>query len=83
MCRPSGAAIPGAPPDLTGEPTMTKNLLLIENDAAYITPIIDDNYRGAEIVTCRLWPDRYIRIDDGKQYPQLCKGASRRGPTLS
>lgn len=35
-----------------------------------------------EIVTTRLHKDRYVRIDDGRNYPQLCEGAGRMGATL-
>ncbi|MBK8246254.1 MAG: hypothetical protein IPK85_02425 [Gemmatimonadetes bacterium] len=27
--------------------------------------------------------ERYVRIDDGRQYPSLCVGAERRGNTIS
>ena len=37
---------------------------------------------GEMIETCRLHEDRYVRIDDGKQYPQLCANASHYGNTL-
>jgi len=37
---------------------------------------------GAEISTMSAQCDRYIRIDDRRQYPQLCAGGSRRGNTL-
>jgi hypothetical protein len=35
-----------------------------------------------EIVTTRAHPGAYIRIDDSRNYPQLCEGGSRRGATL-
>lgn len=53
------------------------NALIIENGYATIaTP------GGGKIETTRLNFDRYIRIDDGRQYPQLCAGAARSGATL-
>jgi hypothetical protein len=35
------------------------------------------------IETVRLHEGRGVRIDDRASYPQLCKGASRRGDTLT
>lgn len=57
---------------------MTKrNALYIENGYAEIaTP------GGWRIATTRLWEGRYVRIDDGRQYPSLCVGAERRGNTI-
>lgn len=51
---------------------------------------VDSTYNFAEIVTaegyrmetCRLHHNRYVRIDDGKSYPQLCADTGRRGATL-
>lgn len=57
---------------------MNRNaLMIVNNDFARIaTPagIID---------TMRLHEGRYVRIDDGRQYPQLCEGAGRMGATLT
>jgi hypothetical protein len=52
-------------------------ILFYDGDRAYIT-----YQNGSQIETLRLHPGRYVRIDDGNQYPQLCYGASRRGPTI-
>lgn len=37
---------------------------------------------GDRIETTVLGHNRYVRIDDRKQYPQLCAGARRTGNTL-
>ena len=56
--------------------TCTKPML-IENGYAYI-------WMGDyELSTTRLNPDRYVRVDDGRDYRQLCAGAARTGPTLT
>lgn len=34
------------------------------------------------IETCYLWPGRYVRINDGNNYPQLCQNAQRMGWTI-
>ena len=52
-----------------------KKAMLIENGFAHL-------FNGTEIVTTQLHKDRYVRIDDGRQYPQLCNGGRRRGGTL-
>jgi hypothetical protein len=52
-------------------------ILFYDGDSAYIT--FND---GREVETLRLHPGRYVRIDDGSQYPQLCYGATRRGGTI-
>jgi hypothetical protein len=52
-----------------------KKAMLIENGFAYL-------FNGSEIVTTHLHVNRYVRIDDGRQYPQLCNGGRRRGGTL-
>jgi hypothetical protein len=57
------------------------NLVLVENGVAYIVATFDGDIIN-EFETCRLHEGRYIRIDDGKQYPQLCADASLRGATL-
>lgn len=54
------------------------NALYIENGFAEIVT----NY-GDRITTTRLSDGAYVRIDDGRSYPQLCVGASRRGNTIS
>lgn len=60
------------------------NLLFVKDGYAYLVTVdIESGYASPEIVTCRLHEGRYIRIDDSKQYPQLCVGGSRRGNTLS
>lgn len=57
---------------------MTNRTILFYNgDRAYIAfP------GGSQIETLRIHPGRYVKIDDGHQYPQLCYGASRRGVTI-
>jgi hypothetical protein len=53
------------------------NIMIIESGYATIAfP------GGRQITTTRLNEDRYVRIDDGNQYPQLCVGAARTGNTL-
>lgn len=37
---------------------------------------------GARVTTTRLSVGHYVRIDDGRQYPQLCVGGERRGNTV-
>lgn len=37
---------------------------------------------GGRLTTCILREDRYVRIDDGRHYPQLCAGAALLGNTL-
>lgn len=44
---------------------------------------VDSTGYAREIVTTRAHPGRYIRIDDGRHYPQLCNGGGFRGGTLS
>jgi hypothetical protein len=44
---------------------------------------VDSTGYAREIVTTRAHPGRYIRIDDGRHYPQLCTGGGFRGGTLS
>jgi hypothetical protein len=53
------------------------NALIVEN--GYATIALPG---GQQITTTRLHTDRYVRIDDGNQYPQLCVGAQRMGNTL-
>lgn len=52
-------------------------ILFYDGDRAYIG---FDN--GRQIETLRIHPGRYVKIDDGHRYPQLCYGASRRGFTI-
>ncbi len=63
---------------------MTKpNLMLIENGYARLVTVDRENgFSGAEIETCRLHEYHYVRIDDGKQFPQLCVGGETTGNTL-
>jgi hypothetical protein len=59
------------------------NAMIVENGYATIAvydPMYD--FDPALITTTGLREDRYVRIDDGKQYPQLCKGARTYGNTL-
>jgi hypothetical protein len=55
---------------------MTKAAIIIES--GYATIAVGGNI----FTTTRLNPGQYVRIDDGNQYPQLCVGASTRGPTI-
>jgi hypothetical protein len=49
----------------------------------YATIAIADDYYGIRLIeTTLLKEGNYVRIDDGNQYPQLCKGAKRLGNTL-
>jgi len=58
-----------------------KNLAYFDGRCAHLT--LNDDYSDyEEIVTCDAHCDRYIRIYDGRQYPQLCAGGSRTGNTL-
>lgn len=54
------------------------NALFIENGFAEIVTVY-----GERLTTTSLTEGRYVRIDDGRSYPQLCVGASRRGNTIS
>jgi hypothetical protein len=54
-----------------------QTILFYDGDRAYIA-----YPGGSQIQTLRLHPGRYVRIDDGRQYPQLSYGAGRRGPTI-
>ena len=53
-----------------------KKPMLIEDGYAYLS------MDGYELRTTRLREDRYVRVDDGREYRQLCAGAARTGPTL-
>lgn len=44
---------------------------------------VDSTGHVHEIVTTRAHAGRYIRIDNGRDYPQLCAGGGYRGGTLS
>ena len=58
---------------------MTKpNALMIVSDdfARLATP-------GGIFDTLRLHEGFYVKIDDGRQYPQLCAGGGFMGPTLT
>jgi hypothetical protein len=69
---------------MTNHPNRSKpNLMFIENGYAHIAIVDVECGDVQEIVTSRLHPDRYVKIDDGRNYPQLCKGAARMGVTLS
>ena len=62
---------------MTNHPNRTpRNAIFFEQGYALIaTP-------HGVIETTRLQQGQYVRIDDGRQYPQLCVGASRMGPTI-
>lgn len=59
--------------------TKHRNALYID-DAGYAEIATPGGWR---ITTTRLSEGRYVRIDDGRQYPQLCVGAARLGSTIS
>jgi len=63
---------------MTNHPSRARrNALIIESGYATIAfP------GGRQITTTRLNPGSYVRIDDGRQYPQLCVGGATMGPTL-
>lgn len=48
-----------------------------------VLAVQDDFGEVNELETCRLHADRYVRINDGQQYPQLCEGASFHGATIT
>jgi hypothetical protein len=57
--------------------------MFIENGYAHLVTVDrESGFSSEEIETCRLHEDRYVRIDDGKQYPQLCVGGDTMGNTL-
>jgi hypothetical protein len=58
------------------------NLAYFDGSYGYLT-IVNDLGSPYDIVTTRAHADRYIHIDDGRQYPQLCAGGSRMGPTIT
>jgi hypothetical protein len=58
-----------------------KNLAYFDGSYGYLTVVSDCDVQ--EVVTTKAHPDRYIRIDDGRQYPQLCANGSRHGNTLT
>jgi hypothetical protein len=59
---------------------MTRNLAYFDDreGIGYLT----SKGTGNEITTTRAQCDRYIKIDDSRQYPQLCAGGKRMGNTL-
>ncbi len=63
---------------MTNHPNRSRrNAMIIES--GYATIALPG---GRQITTTCLHTDRYVRIDDGRQYPQLCKAAARLGNTL-
>lgn len=57
---------------------MTRNaMMIVNNDFARIAT------SSGIIDTLRLHKGRYVKIDDGNRYPQLCEGAGRIGATLT
>lgn len=55
----------------------TDKVMIIEHGVAEIAFEL-----GSRLTTCILREDRYVRIDDGRSYPQLCAGAALMGNTL-
>lgn len=60
---------------------MTKTILFYDGDRAYIGRRSWDG-EVSQIETLRIHPGRYIRIDDGCIFPQLCVGGRRMGHTI-
>jgi hypothetical protein len=59
------------------------NFMFIENGYAYFVTIDrETGFRSPVQCTCLLHHNRYVRIDDGRELPQLCKGAQLEGTTL-
>lgn len=60
------------------------NLLYIDPQGFAVLTVVDTEVGDwSELTTCHLHEGQYIRIDDdGRGYPQLCKGGSRQGWTL-
>jgi hypothetical protein len=68
---------------MTNHPNRSKpHMMLIESGYAHIAIVDMDCGDVQEIVTVRLHEGRYVKIDDGRHYPQLCAGAARMGATL-
>lgn len=57
------------------------NLMYVENGRARIV-VVCEGQRLNQIETCTLQVGRYVRIDDGRHYPQLCEDGGQRGATL-
>jgi hypothetical protein len=57
------------------------NLAYFDGSYGHLTVV--DDYETYEITTLPARENHYIRIDDRKQYPQLCRGGGRTGNTLS
>ena len=55
----------------------TNTVMIVEHGVAEIAFEM-----GSRLTTCILREDRYVRIDDGRHYPQLCAGAMLAGNTL-
>ena len=68
---------------MTNHPNRSKpNLMFVADGYARIAIVDVECGDVQEIETTMLSEGRYVRIDDGRQYPQLCAGAARRGNTL-
>ena len=59
---------------------MTK-LAFFDGSYGFLT-IANESGDVYEIETTAAHPGHYIKIDDGRQYPQLCEGGGFRGVTL-
>jgi len=57
------------------------NFAFFDGQYGHLTTIDDDGC-ATSLVTTSARPGTYIRIDDGRQYPQLCVGGGVRGNTL-
>jgi hypothetical protein len=58
-----------------------KNLAYFDGQYGHL--MIVDDFMDSEITTTLAHCGRYIRIDDRKNFPQLCAGGSFSGNTLS
>ena len=61
---------------------MTRQNLAYFDDQYGHLAIVKDDFIIDEIETTRAHKGRYIRIDDSRNYPQLCAGGTRSGHTL-
>jgi hypothetical protein len=69
---------------MTNHPNRSRpNLMYIENGYAYfVTVDREQGFRSQVHFTSCLHYNRYVRVNDGHEYPQLCKGGQLEGGTL-
>lgn len=58
-----------------------KNLIYIRDNCAAVYLV--GPYGGNEIVTCRLNKGKYVRVNDGKYYRQICVDGHFRGNAVT